>query len=89
MALSLGKEALKVAIKQAMDEAMTASQNKDADSDVIRTQLATSLADAMEDFVKTIQITIGPSQINVSGPGGASTNPLPIVISNTSPDSID
>jgi hypothetical protein len=89
MALSLGKEALKIAIKNAMDAAMTASQNKDADSDLIRTQFATSLADAMEDFVKTIQITIGSSQINVTGSSGPSTNPLPIIISNAPPDSID
>lgn len=84
----MDKTALASAIKSAMDSAMTASQDKDADVEVIRQNFANNLADAVDTFVKTIEITIGPSMINVTGSAGASTNPAPITISNTPPNSI-
>lgn len=81
--------ALATALKDAMDTAMEAAQDPDADPAVIRQAYADSVASAMETFVKTLSITIGTGAISVSGPGAVSTNPAPIVIIDTPPNSLD
>lgn len=86
--MALVPSTLAAAIKGALDAAMEASEDPEANVVQIRNDYANAVADAIDEYIKTLTITIGIGSISVSGPGGASTNPAPIVISNTPPNSL-
>jgi hypothetical protein len=86
--MAMIKTTLAQAIKNAMDVAYTASQDSESNSVQIRNDFANALTDAFDAYIKTMQITVGPGIINVTGTAVAQSNALPVVISNTPPSSI-
>lgn len=85
----LNKPQLVIDLKSLFDTTIVAANVEAADPDTVRQNFATGLANAIETYVKGIQITIGPSVVVITGPGGGGTNPSPIVIDDTPPNSID
>ncbi len=86
--MALNKVTLATAIKNALDATLEEAKNKDINGEIVRQNYANRIADAFDTYVKTIQITIGPGTIVVSGSAVTQSNLTPIIVSNSPPSSI-
>lgn len=78
--MSLNKTTLKTAMLAAINQAYISSQDPENSNAEIRSQYAEDVADAIDAYVRSIQITIQPGVVQVTGSASAQTNPAPIIL---------